>query len=516
MVSYPITQLIPNAVRDEAEKMTIRCWTPRRVQGAKVHRYLVSYLGPDLYEQFSGTVGNARAAVLSRVLCDVPTAVEEKIQELMRWAKKQGRRLGFRMGEPWTDDQIESWILSLPRAKRERYHEAFLSLKERPFEPADAKVKCFVKSELTKRKAGRFYKPRMIQFRSARFLVHIARYIKPIEEVVYHLKNFFTKAGPECAKKMNVQKRGESLQRIANAVADPILAGLDCTAFDAHINSDLLDVEFAFYKAMAASAGWGRCHIGTMMRALRLQKKNHVSGTFPDGMISYTVTGNRMSGDLNTALGNTVIMCLALTHALRQLGVQGFGILDDGDDCTLIVPGAHVRGTDFPAQLQARFFEYGLTLKVDQFEPLVHLEQIEFCQSRPVAMGNSYVMVRDFRKVFATTTCGSRWHVDFASFRKYCAAVGVGDGILNEGVPVLQAWFAYMRRIAGGAKPAEEIFDNTYRYQREQLTGGPREVHIAPNTRASFALAFQLSPLDQVVLEEKITSLPTTLPCGNL
>ncbi len=447
------------------------------------------------YLAFDSTVGNAEVAVKTRVLVAVPEPDADAIAKLRRVLRRIAYRNTKHLQQPWSDAQLLLWISTLPRRKRERYEEAFYSLQERPFEPEDAKVKCFIKDEITKRKKGKFYKPRLIQYRSARYLVAVARYLKPIEEVVYDLRGLGRDKAPNVAKKHNLTSRARILRRKWETFRDPVALSMDGSAFDAHVNASLLKSEHEFYRAL--SSRWATADREVMMRLLKYQVKNKVSGLFPDGTISYLVHGNRMSGDLNTALGNVVLMVGMMVDFCERVGLP-YSLYDDGDDIVVLVEREDASA--FEREVVEAFLGYGMEMKVESTTSL--FERVDFCQHRPVLVGDSWRMVRDPFKSMQTSRLGSRWHGTEENFRAYAYAVGIGDGHNTSGVPVLQEYYAWMRRC--GRKPTDRhlavIRDAIWRFR--VVEDGPLEAEITSRTRASFERAWGVSPGRQVELEE--------------
>jgi hypothetical protein len=414
--------------------------------------------------------------------------------------------LGARIGRPWTDEQLVEWIESLPKKKRERYMEAYHSLKEKPFNKSDAKVKCFIKQELTKRKPGKFYKPRMIQYRTARFLVYVARWLKPIEHAFYQAKNLFCKGGKNCAKNMNSSERGRHLAGMVKTLRCPKSLSLDGTSFDAHVNCLLLDVERGFYNSCASGAGWSSEDRSKFNSAMKLQKDNRVSGVFEDGKISYVAKGRRMSGDLNTALGNCVLMSLMTEDVFSSLVGDAWRMLDDGDDCVVVVE-SEMWNEGMDERLRLLYRGFGMDMKIESTADARIVENIEFCQSRPVLVRGEYQMVRDYAKVMNTTRMGVRWHASVEGFKAFAGSVGLGDGIGNVGVPVIQVWAEYLRTVAEGRFTREVVAD-IWRFNSVDWNSSCCVVEPSDETRRSFERAFGLSPLDQVLLEETIKSFP--------
>jgi hypothetical protein len=173
-------------------------------------------------------------------------------RELRKVAYTHGPRLN---AKPWGDDELLQWIESLPRSKRDKYMCAFHNLKTRPIDDEDHRITCFVKLEMHKTKPG-FIKPRMIQYRTARFVVAVARYIKPIEHFMFTLKGTFSndKFG-DCAKGDDPVKRGAVIYKKALALNCPWVLSLDCSSFDAHIRRRAFALISKFLGRLATIAG---------------------------------------------------------------------------------------------------------------------------------------------------------------------------------------------------------------------------------------------------------------------
>jgi hypothetical protein len=354
---------------------------------------------------------------------------------------------------------------------------------------------------MTKRKTT-FNKPRMIQYRTNRFLVHVARYLKPMEDAVYHTSGAFTKKGRVCAKGMNLKQRAASIKQKISGLKHPVVLSLDCSAWDAHVNSELLKTEHLMYKWAAKSAGWTNHDVGVMMRALSLQCDNRVSGRFRDGRISYRCKGNRMSGDLNTALGNCALMMSFISHTMSVAGVpQGcWDMLDDGDDCLVLLDRAwasHVQRV-----IEHAFLGYGMELKVEGIADGSVMENVLFCQHRPVEVGGEWRLVRNWVKAMCTSMSGTKWHRDAKHLASYFKTIGVGDGLLNAGVPILQELASLQRRLGGDAKISRGVQRTTWRFDGISTNETVEILPISTETRESFERAFGVAIIEQVEIEE--------------
>lgn len=474
-----------------------------------------AHLGYRKLDAFENTLGNARMGALTRVFVDVPETEAPTLASLRKTMEAPSHRFGRRTTAPWTDSELLAWIQDLPRRKRVRYLEAFEELKTVPFNNKDAQVTTFVKLEMTEKKEGKFYKPRLIQYRTARYLVHIARYLKPIEHAVYASKGIWCKDTiADCAKSHSVKQRSSIAVRKAQSLRSPVALSLDCSAFDAHINVDLLKVEHKFYQHVGKSAGWNSSELGQMARALKLQLHNQVRGTFSDGSIKYTVSGNRMSGDLNTALGNVVLMSGMMRDAMLALvGPDGWTLYDDGDDCQLWVEEELLAVVT--EGLPKRFLGYGMTLKIEEMSKLVtdsglRHEGVLFCQHRLVDVSGVWTFVRDPLKCVSNGLSGPLWQgKGDEDYRGYLYAVGYGDGLSTLGVPILQTFHQWMRTAGKYSQSVtDQVVLGTWRMQNIDWSEKLEPTEILWSTRESFFRAWGISPLDQVRYEEDIMRMP--------
>lgn len=109
-----------------------------------------------------------------------------------------------------------------------------------------------------------------------------------------------------------------------------VAVGVDAEKFDQHVSVDALKTEHEIYKRLYNDAP-------ELCWLLKQQLANRCRGNFVDGSLSYEVKGSRMSGDINTSLGNVTIMCLMLYSYLEHAGVECVEVANDGDDAVLIV-----------------------------------------------------------------------------------------------------------------------------------------------------------------------------------
>jgi len=379
-------------------------------------------------------------------------------------------------------------------AKLKVYKQAVESLNEKLLGDADCRVKTFTKDEY--RKPGGA--PRAIQPRSPRYNVMMGRYIKHLEHRLFeYIDRIFDPVGDHrtVAKGMSMDTRGSVIHDMWSSYDDPVAIGLDASRFDQHINPLLLNIEHDFYRA--ASTGVGDL-MPTLNYLLRHQMVN--VGRYYDkagGSIKYQVVGNRMSGDMNTSLGNVIIMCCLMNSYMKHVGLEGKAkMLNDGDDCVIIMESQHVK--QFRKGLEYWFKRMGITMCYDGI--YTQLEQIEFCQARPVCINDKYRLIPRPTKRLYSDLVTTKHLASRKVYHKWMGAVA-GCGLAgSDGVPIFRSFYKW---IARSSYPWIPDKDDYYYKFRSDLTAGMeyRNLDISWKSRISFYHAFDITPDEQMSLE---------------
>lgn len=365
---------------------------------------------------------------------------------------------------------------------------------------AHAMITMFVKLELYKVDPSKIPDARAIQFRTKEYTLELASYLKGAEEAMYKLSDVPGFGyGHHFAKNLNMEQRGDALKALDDDVAGYWVC-LDISRFDSSVSLAMKQlIEIPFFRAT--------CDDDVDLREL-LQWQCNNRGTYRQGddTIRYQVRGGRMSGDANTAFGNCVIVSTCLARLGEIVGGK-FGFVDDGDDSvfksTKYVPDDLIIGA---------FARWGFQVKIE-CRP-TRLEEVEFCQSRPVEMSRGkYKMVRNPVRVITRSLASVKLREPKERVT-FMRTVALGELSLNPGVPVLQAFFKRMieecdkqlsprQRKRGGLNKAA-ISDS---YRRAALlpkdwTKG-RTKPVSQLTRRSFDAAWGFQIQHQLV-EEKI------------
>jgi len=372
-------------------------------------------------------------------------------------------------------------------AKRKLYARANVSLSRKPVNKSDATLRPFTKFEKQPLdKACRIINPR-----SPRFNLELGCYLKHTEKVFYNAVNevWGARTGATVVKGFNARETAKILREKWEQFESPVGVGLDATKFDMHVSVDALRYEHEFYNAVYRDP--------KLEELLSWQIFNRGTARCPDGVVKFTMPGTRSSGDLNTSLGNCLLMC-AMMHSLCESAGVRAELCNNGDDCVLIMESCDARRLVelVPGHFQALGFRMEVEPAVDVFERLT------FCQSSPVWV-DGWLMVRDVRTCLRKDPMCLVPVQSERVWRKWLGAVGEGGGALVSGVPVLQEFYAAFRR--SGSVPGDGFKRHVYRgtSHDERASGlacAPRP--IMAESRASFWRAFGITPDYQIGLEK--------------
>lgn len=387
----------------------------------------------------------------------------------------------------WTNEQF---VESYSGLKAKRYSAALNQLMRTGVRRSYGYLKTFIKGEFYNGTTKHNPCPRLIQPRSPVYNILIGRYLRPMEKLLY--KAVDRVFGHHVVLKCDTPwKRAEVISRYWGEFQTPVFVGFDASRFDQHTSSAALSWEHSIYNSIARS--------DELAEYLTWQIDNVGYANTADGDVRYAVNGCRMSGDMNTALGNVLIMCGLCHHYLQPLGIR-YRFIDDGDDCGVICEAAdlhHLRG------LPDHHLAYGYEMTVEA--PVYRLEHIEFCQSRPVNLGNgNWMMVRNVHKALTQDALLIDKY-DWVEIHNVLAATGICGLALYNGVPVLHEFYAMLARCQTDTRQVQHMLDE-YRHGSRtwRSFSNPRMFDVDETTaRVSLYHAFGILPDEQVALEQE-------------
>jgi hypothetical protein len=425
-------------------------------------------------------------------------------QHIVNGALGPVRNLLLRFAKPVSPMTGDQFLSTMAGSRRARYEEARKSVEEFAVTQRDAKLKTFVKAEKIDVTAKPDPDPRVIQPRDPRYCYELGLYIKAVEPIVYKAIDKLWDS-TTVMKGMNADKRGRVIHAKWSSFINPVAVGLDASRWDQHVSAALLKFEHSIYNSIMQDP--------RLRKLLAMQVVNHGSVMAKDGRIQYTVEGSRMSGDMNTSLGNVLLMSM-LVYAYSRTKAFRIELINDGDDCVIMMEkgGEHQLG-----DLGQWFGNLGIVMKVEA--PVYVLEHIEFCQSHPIEVTPGvWRMVRDPRKVLDKDQCvvqpvrSAFEHDYYRNAIAHCGLALAGD---------LPVFWQFYHGLARGTKVSKRLLRKLERNDGagvQQVTGmeflarGMTQKFNEPHwvSRVSFAKAFNIWPDEQIALEKHYSKiLPT-------
>ena len=368
--------------------------------------------------------------------------------------------------------------------KRTMYENSLESLYRKPICRKDARSKAFVKVE--KGVLGKA--PRVIQPRDPRYNLYVGKYIKPLEHRIYRGIAKVYGDGPTVMKGYNVIEIGGIIKGKWQSFDKPVGLGIDATKFDMHVCKEMLEYEHRYYTDVFSDK--------ELRKFLRWQIFNEGVGYCKDGKLRYKVIGRRFSGDMNTALGNCIIMC-ALVHRYAEVRGVKVKLVNNGDDCVVFMEAGDL--PTFMSGFSEWFLGFGFRMTIE--EPVYELEKVEFCQMHPVWTPYGYTMVRNIKKALAKDTMALVSVENERAARTWLRAIGQCGASLAVGVPIIQEFYAFLS--SQSRKDSKIMRSATMQSGFQMLSrgmaGGYRDIH--PGTRVSFMTAFGITPDEQRAYE---------------
>lgn len=355
---------------------------------------------------------------------------------------------------------------------------------------------------------GKRIVPRVIQPRKPEYNVCVGRYLHHLEPVLYNdIARVFGR--PTVMKGFNAFKVGSLLNASWVSFRDPRAVGLDASRFDQHISYPLLCWEHAIYCGLYYPGH------PELQALLSYQLDNRGFARTWNGTMKYTVRGGRCSGDMNTACGNCLIMCAAVYGLLRSLGLTypdgttKVHLFNNGDDCILMGERSHIEL--LVPQVHAWFDMIGLVMKVEAVVDT--LEQVSFCQTRPIYDGVEWRVVREVDQSFSKDAHLIDRPLNDQHLKELLHCIGSCGLSLTSGLPVLQEYYLSMRRggVSGGTPSERVLGSGFYRLAQGIAVKEAREVSEA--ARVSFCRAFGITPDCQRELELQLRSYRMPLVC---
>lgn len=390
---------------------------------------------------------------------------------------------------------MEQFVEQCPDRNRKRYQQAMKEYIQKGMTESDAVVGTFVKYEKINFSDKPDPAPRVIQPRSFKYNLRLGMFTRVIETQLYHMLDILWSGElsdeKTVIKGMSILDSGRELHHKWSSFGKHAVAvEIDASRFDQHVSEDALIWEHSVYLKIFGNHP-------ELRWLLRQQLRNRGRVFVDDTKISYVTEGCRMSGDMNTGLGNTMIMCLLLYVYCLEHGIEA-KLANNGDDAVLFMDRRSLPKLGNMAQW---FLGYGFNLKIEN--PKHVFEQIEFCQSHPVLTSVGWKMVRDLKCLSKDLLClGCKTEKEALAWLGDVGRCGLS---LFADVPILGAFYANFVRFGGQQKRTTRLFMDSGMYRSSRISTACGEVDDA--CRASFYFATGIGPDEQLAVERRLAAL---------
>ncbi len=385
--------------------------------------------------------------------------------------------------------------------KARRYSDAYESLKQVPVTENDAHLTAFLKAEKTNLSLKQDPAPRLIQFPNPKYSLDLMTYLK------FNEKNFMRAidgvwGAPTVMSGYNCEELGAIMADKWSQFNNPIAVPLDFSRFDQHCSVEALNYEFGFYKR----AFPGDQHLEWLLKQQLHPRGIAVAG---DGAIRYHCPqGGRGSGQINTSMGNKLIVCGLMWEYFQEIGLNA-SLANMGDDCVIFLERDDE--TKLSNTLTSWWLRKGYNAVVEP--TCFELEEIEFCQSNPVCVNGHWIMVRNPIKALTKDCISLQPSETPAQIAATYMAISTCGRIINSGVPISFALHECLYKASSKYTKRVEIDDDFMfkaveygNFERMRGLKYQRKT-ISDMTRLSYYKAFGITPDTQVLLENYYNSL---------
>lgn len=397
-----------NGVKYDLEQVDWRCKHTRKLTKVAEHPLAEPRFA------YHGCAVNELKSLLDRHLIDQERPSDEFLEASRAELRTMWRELGSPRLSPLSSEEL---IATRPSNVRRRWQRVADQADTQDFSKKEALVKTFIKYEkygLDVLSAGK--PPRAIQARGPLFTLRLAKYLVPIEHRMWTWKPSWNHGLRVFAKGRNAAQRAEDLKKM-ELWENTKWVLVDHSKFDSRVHVEHL--KLSHFSNKLYYSGQDRRFLKQLGRC---QLKNRC---ITQGGIFYTCEGRRMSGDIDTAKGNSEINMCVLRWVTRGLRVA---IYLDGDDS---VVSCHA--DDVPMLVER--LNTAQTGMKSTVEVVNHFHEVDFCQGKPIFTNGRWMLMRN--PVKAISNMCVMMAEPLEGRRTRMASIGVGEMHASTGCPVV-------------------------------------------------------------------------------
>jgi hypothetical protein len=224
--------------------------------------------------------------------------------------------------------------------------------------------------------------------------------------------------------------------------------------------------------------------------------------------IKYVVEGNRMSGDVDTSCGNSLISLLCLQSLAMMYGLPWWDCIVDGDDCHFMAP----EGFLTKQQVDSGMAELGFKCDAELLDDST-LENVEFNRSRLVRDERGWRFVRNAERGLASLGVTHKHLSTHTEYLRWLLGAARAEAVVSAGVPCVGPLCIALERALTGIRPlygSDVAYKMGMRIEVARL-GSVEEVAVSDECRSSYAMAFNVSPSEQLEFERRAPAYASLL-----
>jgi len=276
----------------------------------------------------------------------------------------------------------------------------------------------------------------------------------------------------------------------------------DYTAFESHFTKELLEsCEFVMYNYMTTQLP---DHNQFMYYLNRVIAGRNVCVS---KLITAEVDATRMSGEMNTSLGNGFANLMFMLFMCELVGATNVIGVVEGDDGLFVMDGPHPTAADFK--------RIGLTIKLEVFDDLA---KASFCGL--VFDTTDLINISDPIKILAQTGFSTQQYVFSRSkvLRGLLKAKAYSLAYQYPGCPIISAFSRMLLRVlVNDYVYFKKDGDYTTLLQKEAFTFWQKHsdvLAIEPGmkTRILMETVFKISPTEQIAMEAYFDAMTEIQP----
>lgn len=433
------------------------------------------------------------AGVQKRFATKPPPAVKAKMERFRLFVRKWVRK-NLTPLSPQSDTTVESWLetCNYPASRKKELLEKYKEITD----IRDPKKKYLACKSFIKDETYPAYKhARSINSRTDEFKTVVGPIFRLIEKELFKYEAFI--------KKIPIAERPEYIRNLLHVEGSKYFAA-DYTAFESLFVKELMEsCEFELYDYMTQELPEGKWWTDLLREALTGLNECQ----FKDFVVKVICT--RMSGEMNTSLGNGFTNLMVLLFLAEENGCKNIKVVVEGDDSAARMTGARPTAEDFKS--------LGLNCKVEFHDSI---ETMSFCGL--VFDSDDLVNVTDPREVLASFGWSSAFYVraNEKTLKKLLRCKALSMAHQYPGCPIISALAQYGLRVTRSYDLRHFITEQGKfsQWERDQLISALKDekkikvIEPPQNTRLLVERLYGVTVEQQLSIEAFLNSLTNLQP----